>query len=107
MNSSTRLTLAALAAFVLEAAPAAAAVRPEPSPLALPSPGLAQMLSARVPEAGGPQSPETPLTLALAQVPGRAPVEFSGVHYRPRSGGRYGRQPESAGVSQKIGRAHV
>ena len=100
MSTSTRLTLAALAAFMLQAAAAAAAVRPEPSPLALPSPGLAQMLTSRVPEPAGPQSPQTPLTLLLAQVPGRAPVEFSGVHYRPRSGGRYGRQPESSGVSQ-------
>jgi hypothetical protein len=100
MKTPSRLTLAALAAFMLDAAATGAAVRPEPSPLALPSPLVAQRVTCRVPEAGEPASPGTPVTLVLAQVPAPASVEFSGVHYRPRQRGGFRRQPESAGVSQ-------
>ena len=102
-TTSARHTLAALAAILLAATAAGAAVRPEPSALALPSVPVTRTLTWRVPAPTDPQAPETPVTLLLAAVPGPAPVEFTGVHYRPRSRGRYGRsgrQPESAGVSQ-------
>lgn len=100
-TTAARLALAALATFTLDAVAARAAVRPEPSALALPSPVVTRMLTWRVPTPSDPQAPETPVTLLLAAVPAPAPVEFAGVHYRPRSRGRYSsRQPESAGVSQ-------
>jgi hypothetical protein len=93
------LILAALAATLLVPAAVRADVRPDPSPLALPSAAVSDMITRLVPFAGEPASPETPVTLALAQLPAPAHVDFSGVHYVPRGHG-YRHHPESSGVSQ-------
>ena len=98
MRTPTRLTLAALATLLLCPAAGRAAVRPDPSLLALPAPAIDRMLTWRVPEASEPTAPETPVTLALAHLP--AGVQLGGVHYQPRGHGGYRRSPESAGVSQ-------
>ena len=98
MKTPSRLTLAAFAAALLGATAGQAAVSTDAATLALPSPAVSRMLTWRVPESTEPAAPETPVTLALAQVP--AGVQFTGIHYRPRERGRYNRRPESAGVSQ-------
>lgn len=95
-----RLTLAALAALMLGSSAVRAAVQTDAFTQGPPSPLAAQMLTWRVPDSCEPLAPETPVTLALAHMPAPANVEFSGVHYRPRSRGRGSRQPESSGVSQ-------
>ena len=99
MRVTNRVQLAVattFAAFALHSTAAWAAVAPEPSQLALPSPTVTERLRAVVTEES---SDPAPVTLLMTHAPAIAPPQFAGVHYRPRGGGRY-RQPESAGVSQ-------
>ena len=106
MKSMLHVSPAALAAFML-LSPLVATAAPAPSSnsavagvssLALAAPSVQQALRARVESLPACPAPDAPVTLLLCQVP--AAPEFVGVHYRPRSGRRGGRQPESSGVSQ-------
>jgi hypothetical protein len=97
MRTSIRVLTAAVAAFALYSPVAAVAAELTPSLLALPSPAVTQRLRAVVTETSADPAP---VTLMLTHVPAVPAPEFAGVHYRPRGGSRYSRQPESSGVSQ-------
>ncbi len=100
MNAMPRMIPAALAVVVslIPMSSFASDNAATVSALALPTPSVMQTLGARVADMPQCPAPEAPVSLLLTQAP--AAPELLGVHYRPRSRGRYARQPESAGVSQ-------
>jgi hypothetical protein len=97
MRASLRVLTAAIAAFALYSPATVAAAELTPSRLALPSALVNEHLRAAVTEASADPAP---VTLMLTHAPGLPAPEFAGVHYRPRGGRGYRRQPESSGVSQ-------
>ncbi len=95
LNFTAALAAIALYTTTASALPDTTATRSAPA-----SPAAATAFRSSVPQLTECPAPEAPLTLLLTHSPAPASVEFSGVHYRPRSGSGYRRQPESSGVSQ-------